>query len=394
MAFLLFVILGIVYYYFFYKRTKDLLNPIGIMLIVWCLASGLSTLYLAPLQTKWNFEMYFIVIGSSFAIFLAGYMIIPKSKNTINLEKLKISNTFILTTRIIFLISFICFLLEWRYNSYILPGLSISSNNIDLKSQIVAIPVLHYGVIILPYCAMFAFYELKVEKRIKIIPIVIIFVSLVFYAFLFQMSRGTILLIILGIVYIQHIFRPFKLKTILFLSFLCLIFFIFMATLRLAQGSLVFTTLGEGTVMKLISPVYTYVAYSFENLNKLVHSVNEFSFFNSSLKPIWDITGFKEYLTFEEYDTLFFNSRTYLYGYYDDIGFIGTIIFPFLIGIFVSYFYKKSQTKPVYSLMIAVLLKAMIVMFFGNYFFSSFIMIWPFIITGIVIMSDKYKLKY
>lgn len=386
-------LLGIIYYYYFYNKTKDSLNPIGIFLIIWCITASISALYLSPLQQKWNFEMIFIVIGSSIAVFFSGYIFIPKIKIQRVIEDISITRSFIILTRVIFIISLICVLIEWKSNSYFLPGIATVTNGIDIKSLAKAIPGVHYGALLMPYCGIFAFYEFKYSKKNKVYCIAVILFSVVFYSFMVTVSRGNLLGIFLSFIFIQHKFKPISLTKLVFSISIILILFVGIAFIRLPENSKVFTSLGDSrSIYGYISPIYSYIAYNFENLFKLVSSNNTYTFFHYSLKPVWEVMGLGENLNLTFYDTSFFNARTYLYPFYHDLGFLGALIFPFLIGAFLSIIYKKSYNKPQYILMLAVLQKGIANTFFGNYFFGEFGIMWPYIVTGIVIISLKKQI--
>lgn len=393
---LLLLILSIFYYYYFYDRTKDILNPLGVFLFLWCVTAFLSTLYLSPLQQVWNVEMKFIVVGSSFAVFLAGYLFVPRFKKKVIVKDVKITSGFIVLTRTLFLISLICVLIEWRFNGYILPGLDFINNpGIDSKSLVKSISGIHYGSILMPYLGVFAYFEMVYSSdRKKIYCVLALFVSIVFYSFMLIISRGTLLSMILGIIFIRHTYEPISIRVLSIVSGLVLAMFVVIAVIRIPEGSMVFTSLeSSGRLGEYISPVYTYIAYSFENLFKLVRSPNEYSLLHYSLISIWRPIGLLDSSNFRLYDTIFFNSRTYLYAFYHDLGLVGALVFPFLIGTTISKFYKNIQSKPGYILMVAVLQKAIITTFFGNYFTGEFIIMWPYIITGLVILSLKYNVK-
>lgn len=394
------LLIGIVCYWFFYRKTRDSLNPIGLFLVVWFITASISTLYLSPLQQEWNIEMFFVVISSAAAIAFAGYMIIPNqhSINSINIRvenNIEITNTFTILTRAIFLISLICVLIEWRYSGYILPGLDFSSNGLDKKTMVQGIPVIHYGSILMPYCGVYAYFELQYTREHRLYCMAVIGISLIFYSYMFSVSRGTILALLLSFVFLKHKKKPISVKKLIYITAIFLIVFITITLIRIPKGSLVFGAMGRtGELFEYISPIYSYIAFNFENLLKLIKADTSYTFFHYSLLPIWDILGLRGMLNIRIYDTEFFNARTYLYSFYHDLGIIGTIIYPLIIGVILASLYNKMNRDCRYILMLAVLQKAIIMSFFGNYFFGEFIMIWPYIVTGMVVLSLKYTVKY
>jgi oligosaccharide repeat unit polymerase len=386
--------MGLFFYIYFFKKTHDSLNPIGIFLLVWCFTAAVSNLYLNPLQEKWNYVMIFVVISSALAVFSAGLIVIHQKTNIPPKKDIIITNTFKIMTRIIFLISLLCVFIEWKQSGYILPGLDFSSNGSDKKALIKGIPFIHYGSILMPFCGIFAFFELKHSKESKLYNLMVIFISVVFYSFMFSISRGTLIGLFLSFLFIQHHKKPISIKRLFILFSIIISVFVGMSFLRIPKGSLVFQMVNGNDLFIYFSPVYSYIAFNFENLLKLINSDHSYTFFQYSLLPLWDLMGFREELNITMYDTEFFNARTYLYAFYHDMGIIGTIIFPFLIGFVVSVFYKKMQFDPNYVLLLAVLQKAIVMAFFGNYFFAELVIIWPYVITFILLLSLKYKIKF
>jgi len=390
--------LAVTYYYYFYKKTKDILNPVGMILVIWCVTAAISALYLLPLQEPWGFRMVVVVIGKTFAVFWAGRRVLPEFKDNYVLEEIYIPNIFFIITRAIFFISLVCVLIEWRFNDFMLPGLATISGVEgvgDIKSLMEGLPVIHYGSILMPFCGIFAFFELKYTKGRKLFSILVLLTALVFYSYLIQISRGSLLTIFLGCLYIQHKKKPISFKLLAPLISIVLTAFVGIARFRVVEGSMVFQSIeGESPFAVLVSPIVTYIGYNFENLRKLVeYDSHSYTFFHLTFMPIYHILGMRGGLNLTLFDTKFFVARTYIYPFYHDLGLLGVIIFPFLISAFVSLIYRKSRrNKPEYIILLAALQRAIVYVFFGNYFFGEFILIWPYLVAVVVMKSLKYKL--
>ena len=379
---------------FFSETNQRCINPIGIFFNYLVLFRGGVNFIFKSSATKMEYEMIFVVFGSSAMVFLSGYLFLPRIYKASSVEQFEITNAFILLTRVIFVVSLLCVLIEWRASGYLLPGLDFSSTSQDKKSLIQGIPFIHYGSILMPFCGIYSFFELIYSKKNKPYNYMVLFVSIVFYAFLFTVSRGTFITMILSFVFIYNFKKTISFKKLFLLTLFFLGIFIGITLVRIPKGSMVYSILGNNNILyEYISPIYSYIAFNFENLFKLILLNEHYNFFHYSLLPIWDILGFRESLNIQIYDTEFFNARTYLYSFYHDLGIFGALFFPFLIGCVLSVLYKKMVSDSRYVLLLAVLQKAIFVTFFGNYFFSELVVIWPYFITALLVLSLKYTIK-
>lgn len=169
---------------------------------------------------------------------------------------------------------------------------------------------------------------------------------------------------------------------------------------RLNEQSLVlnkFDNNNNSNINMIASSIYTYTAYNFENLRKLVDDNFEKTGILYSgkflLYPFFKNEYQKNLFNFTEKNTIFFNARTYLYGFYHDLGFLGIILYPFFLGIIITLLTNISYFDRYFILIIAFLQKAIYFSFFGNYFFGELVIFFPYFILLIILNFNKFRIK-
>lgn len=381
LVFIFFILLGITFYFIMYRKTKDILNPFGISSFLWLFVAAFANLRLSYLQSQWGIEMHFIVIAAAIAIFMAGVLTVPYSDIFYYpKESVHITGSYKKLTRFVFILSIICAVMEWKNSNYYISNFS-QVVGADLKVGLEGISVVHYGTILLPYCALYSFYELIFDNkkgRFSNCYNFFVICTAALFSYFVLVSRGTLLIIVMGIIYMYHC--KFRLKSwkVLTLIILVLLGFIYMASIRLVSSSLVFTA---ATKSSGFNAIYTYATFSFENLNKLVEQGSPFTIiYCSILRHILQLVNL-DTLNIIEFNTAFFNTRTFLYEFYYDMGFFGTFIYPFSIYLFIGFLYRKIRNNGANILILASIQKGIFTIFFANYLSGMLVIIWPIVVT-------------
>ncbi len=397
----LLAITGFSMYYSLYYITKDKMNPQGTFLLIWYFTaalSSISSLYDTSLQQEWSIKMMLIVFFSGVSFYIPSLLLAKRTK--MNLEtKIKFTSVYYMVTDFLMLMSILVFVIRFSTTGF---EITLFSDASDKKSLIPpAIPFLNYFELLTPYLSLVGIFELGISrflsKKRKIIIILYILFAIPISSLLFSISRGTLMIPILGTLYFLNIkYRPSWFKIFLF-SFIFFLFVSSFSFLRLGEGSSVFTLFGNSIFSMLFSSFYSYIAMNFNNLNKLVNAHVELTGFWYSLEFLLKPFFANEYrlnlMHLHNFDTLFFNARTYLYAFYSDLGIIGTLLYPFLLGVFISLIVRISNLNSMYILLLLALQKAIFVTFFGNYFFSQLVLLFPYIIILLIIYSNKIVLS-
>ncbi len=382
---IVFALFGISIYIFYYKRSKDKINPFGIVCAIWCILGGIANLHLSWMETYWSAETYIVI--TIFPILVAFCGLAGKNSKATNdkVTYINFGKTFIILTRILFVVCVSCSLMEWKLNGF---SVAFSSGAADAKSTFESIPLIHYGTIYLPYCTINSIFEFiyRQHKRKKtILYLIFTFIYPVAYSLIAQASRGSLLIVFCAFVYLFSRKYSISLRWIVLMVVGALIGFIAIARVRIFSGSLVYSVI-EGK--PLLSSVYGYTALNFENLNKLIKQGPEWTFVLMTYGGFLQLIGIYDFFTLPEYVvTYFFNANTICYDFYADMGLLGVIINTLLLFTCIRIWYQKSMRDRRYLLLMATMQKAIWMIFFGNYFTIYRVMLFPFLVTGIVVYS-------
>lgn len=401
MAALLFLFLAIGSYCIPYLLTKDKLHPCGILCFSWFVVASVS---LSPFLShnnyhyNWAIETYLAVILTGLGILLPVYIF--RGKVGLGQSRIHINANFKLILNVLIMLSIISFAIRFYGVLLSPPFFNLESNQTsDLKHYVPsAIAGFNYFELLIPFLSLACCFELSHSPKKKRKIILIIYISFsIAYSLFYLVSRGTLLVILFGCLYLYvRRKKPSFIKIALaLLTTACL--FTFIAVLRINSGSMVFEYLG-GDYFKFFSPIYTYTALSMENLNKLILSQElEYTYFLYSLKFIlWPFfSNVYEVGEFNilEYQTFFFNSKPFIYGFYHDAGLVGVLLISFFIGSILSFIHRLSCKNGKYVLLIMFLQKAVFCAFFGNYFFGETTLFFPYVIGFILCLSLQKQVR-
>lgn len=368
---------------FYYKRYKDLLHPNLVFLFIWFTAASIGSINYEDFMRPWCIEMHIVVISSGLAFFIGSLVF---NKKNIYLPsaypRIKIPKTFRKIIYLFILISFSCFIIEWKQGGSYLHSFEKTVVGDVKSSSIEAIPFIHYGTILLPYLSIFLMFFLFNENRAKIIDILLILMS-ISISLLVNISRGELIIYLFAFFFLFSRYKKIKLKHII----IVLIFFLFIIVglmiVRVNNESVIFTMTGN----RYFSIFYSYIATCFANLNDLIIADLPYHLLgDATLAPIWTLMGIKDEFKIIEFNQLdIFNARTYLYQFYYDYKIFGIIFFPFIFGICLSFLYQYSNKKLYYLILLSILQKAIYTPFFGNYFTGEFIIMFPYLFSLIII---------
>lgn len=397
-AFIIFVFFGLVCYFTFYLKTKDVFQPVGVMLFVWLLMAGISQLQLGAYQTAWSFETITIVIISAIVMYFVGLTNLHINCNTEYITKRRgtINTTFRITTTLVFCICFSTIIILLYKNSFF-SSADISSV-LDKKSGTVQFTQINkrglsYIASYLPYCTLNSIFELTYGKKQNKRYLYNIFVLIfsIWYIWFISYSRGTLLVIVLGGIFILNSKKKLSIIKMSLVVFTIILFFSFLMILRVGKESIVY----EGvTKNPLFNSTYNYIVYCYQNLDSLILDGSPFSLFANVWQSFYKLFGIYNEIEFVEYTTNIYNANTFLYSFYHDLGLLGIILYPGLISYILTCFYNLSFKNIYFILILAVFQKSIFVLFFGNYFITSFSVMFPYFLTGIIcFLSIKVSRK-
>ena len=389
-VYLLLTIFTICFYYYY---TKDIFHPAIIFLGIWFLTCSISCIDIDDFMQPWCLEMYLVTILSGLAFFIGTLFHIRRTPIRHFSPKIKISFTYTFIIRILFLICFSCYIIEWiRGGSLITIALDPSIGDIKSEASEGDIAGIHYGTVFLPYLAVLTFFRLLNSNRISRIDILTI-ILILSTSIILKISRGDLLILIFSFLFLYSRYYKISFKILIITSSILFFILIGIMFLRVSDTSVVMTT----TTNPVVSILYSYIATSFANLNDYIIGNHPYHLLgNATFSPLWTLIGVKENMKIVVTQQLdVFNACTYLYGFYHDFKITGIIIFPFLLGLALAMSYHNSIYGSSYwILLIAVMQKAIYIPFFGNYFTGEFILFFPYLlVTFIILFVLHYKIK-
>lgn len=395
-----FLFSSIIFYYMISIRTKDYLHPLGVGIFLWFFAAGIAnvnSLYDVGIQKNISLKTNFVVFFSGIFFIFPFLFSYKLNKAVFNEKKIYFGLHYKFFLNLLIILSLLNFLL--RFNSVLFspPFFNIDSV-VDVKSIVPpALPIINLFDVLTPFLAalclfeLYFSYNLNRSRRILLIGFVLFSAMLsIFY----KVSRGELVIVILAFIYFYSIPRNFKFSLKYFSIFSSLIFsFLYLGVSRISNESRVSTQFGDGFFNVVLSQLYTYIAMNFQNLNTLVNS-------NFAPTYFWGAGKFILYPFFKEdyennlvgltdFNTDFFNAKTYLYYFINDMGVFGAFLYSLIIGLIIQSVYNLSVRNIKFFVLIACLLKPIIFMFFGNYFFGDNILFLPYLFVFILILMMK-----
>ncbi len=389
LGFLFFVLLSLICYFSVYLRKKDVLHPLGVLPAVWFLMAGVACLQIGDFQKQWCLETTIIIVISG----MACYFFAVPGKGRTSCEG-QVSSMFSIVTRIVFFCCLAVILYNLYRNSFFTNGLVLEAA--DKKTANMQYTQMNgrlasYAASYMPYCALNSVFELtyppKEGRKWAYHLFVIVFA--VWFAWSVSYSRGTLLVMILGTLYIYHARYHIRLVPLILAGGALLLLLGALMMLRIGEGSLVF---GGATQNALINSVYNYIAYCFQNLDAIVRDGSQHGGFLYVWQSIYKLLGQFDESRLSHYQTLFYNAETFLAPFYQDLGIVGVIVYPSLVAMALSWFYQRSKQNIYAVLLLANLQKAIFTAFFGNYFITALSVMFPYLVTaGICLVSYKCK---
>ena len=378
----------------YFKIHKDVLHPVAILTSVWFFTAAISSFQWGVYQHSWSLLTHFMIIMAGIGCFFAGFFVATHKECEGN-EKVCINKKYRIITRILFILLLFMVIAIFYKNGMNLAFFHNMRGG-DLKTEVSnklegITSFESYVINLLPFCAIFSFFELIYGERRErhIVYNVFVIGSVLFYCLRVIFSRGTLLYLLLGGIYIYNSKKKLSIKLLLFILLGVIILLGILMTIRVQAESMVFNGV-KHISSPILTSAYNYIAYSFENFNVIVEKGSRYHIFANVFQSIYKLLGvYREDQIIANDIAGVFNSLTWLSPFYDDLGVFGTVFYPVVIGGVLAFFYNKSAKDKYYILILAVLQKAVFIPFFGNYFITTLSIVFPYIVTGIICFVSK-----
>lgn len=380
---------------------KNISHPLILASSLWFFLVGISSYepwFNNDLQTEWTITTHLVMVVGGISILLPAIMFPVVGRY--NIDKIYIPNKFRYFLDLTAVLSIIAFLLRFRFGVFS-PTILQTGLGVDIKELVPpGISGLHYIDLLTPIIAVAFFFEGLFSNRLsklRLMWLIIYTLFAVVNIVLYKVSRDELTQYLAGVVFLLFVARPEQRMKFLIVVSVILVSVVVMTMSRLSENSAVFSQF-SGAWGAVFSIFYTYTAFNFENVNKLVNSEFEQTYIWASLRFVLRFFYSEEYesnsLGIVMKESAFFNAKTFLYFFYHDLKIFGVFIYSFLIGVWVQFFYRFSLINSRYLLVLAISCKGLFFMFFGNFFFVDFtyFFVYPFSIFIFFLLFRKVRL--
>ena len=397
--FYLYIFASVFLYLWLYKKSGDSMNPFGLSIFTFLFGASLSSLNMFNYRNDLSIETHFIICVVTLEILFLGILFCKKNHPKIDTEYY-ISFRFIRISRMVIALIVLGSLVNWI--SLGATFADFSSNVFDVKNELEVLQessgfitnVTNYFTYLLPITPLYVLYYLlfykECSKKEKYLSIAFI-LTIMFFIWMTQASRGSLLLIFIGAIYIMNFKYSFSIRTLSALFMFVVLLLAFLMTLRVNEQSITFSGYYSNIYL---NHIYSYISSSYFVFDKLVAEGSPYTIFSATWVTIGKIFNPNSSMgmVMKDIDGVF-NAKTFLYMFYHDLGILGVMLYPALIYSVLGYIYHMTMnSRPYYILLIAILGKAIVCVFFGNYFFGSFSNDIPYIVTFLVIWFSFYRI--
>jgi oligosaccharide repeat unit polymerase len=408
-SYLALLLFGFFLFLFVSLRYNDFFNPLAVGTLIWFSASSISVypgFHDSSVQDSISLQTI-IVIFISGLFFCFPAIILKKNfiknvRRNFQVRDVIFGVGYRSVVGLTSLLTILAFFIRF-HDQLSGPALFSTSGGSDLKANVPdAIPVLHYFDYLTPVVALVLVYEWMFDRFISSRRKIVIFLYIIFVLIsliVYKVSRGELFVLFLGSLYLYYVKGVALGSRRLLSTFLLSSSLVFVIALiglyRISNNSRVSTQFGAD-VWPFLSQVYTYLAFNFQNLNQLVVNENPYTYFWATWRFIlryFYFGDFKSDLNIVDYETIFFNAKTFVYYFYHDLGLLGVALYSFFIGCFVHFFYILAMRDPRFFIILASLQKPVFFLFFGNYFFGEFIMIFGLFFSLLVVVTIRRRVR-
>jgi oligosaccharide repeat unit polymerase len=359
----------------------DKLSPIGIFGGIWFFVFGLYALKLYP-YNELSWYTWSMFLGGLILFYLGNLVVLipfknkkkKKNKKVVSPSKLKKAVLFSFCVGMLgFSILFLRIVIKYGVSAFWDAPETIHA---DFTVQFVGYLYLFNGI-----TPVLAFMYIKKFKKHKMLMSTIIMVSLV--TLLFSVSRTNMLrsLVMMYLALIYSGLLKAKLRNLALVGVIALTFFVsfhyyknpYLAD-RLERDNTF-----QPQSLEMLAPTYGYISTPFtvfevraEALDEYEWGINTFNTFARAIRLVYPDMPVRKIGIEEVYtcNPACSNVYTYLDIYYRDFGTFGVLLFTFLQGAFVAFFYSSMRfgNKPELFLANAVFGWCLLITFFSNHF--------------------------
>ncbi len=342
-------------------KKFDPLSPSRVFIIVWSSAIGLANLKLSSYQHEWTLFGWIALLVGLFSFLLGTFTVyvinlnkplfaIQTIRKKIQRQPLDYNNLFRIAVTL-FIAYSICYIAEMIIEGY----LPIFSARIEWARIDFGIFGFHLIVnMMITILVISTVYLVLAPKSVskKIFTTTIFILTTVSFFFLLQRYNFFIIgICILGILYFAT--NKINLKNIFIGSVAFFSFLGYIQSIRLSQYVQnyihAFSKMKYSVEYAIFSEPYLYITMNLENYARASEKLEKFTYGYFTIDWMLALTGLKHWL--EKYFNIIrlpflnsgYNTYPFHWTYYNDFGILGVLVFPFLTGFVIAYFYYRMR---------------------------------------------------
>lgn len=376
-----------------WKRVLGvLLNPAGIFGFFWFFAVGLACLQLHQYQLNWKVETW-LCITITYLAFVIGYVFRsnkPREKKNKRDNKVMTKNSFL--CYIVLLSSIVC--LALAIEAIVRKGLPVFSKNMSSYMNF-GVTGIHYftvcSCLVLPASIIFVKFFKRDMTKLNWFIILVCNVAMLAVPVLIVSRQLILITIILGAVTLLYLQPKWTMAVIILSLAVGIGGWLAIGSQRNQNDNYLRAALriqDDSILSTKEMQVYMYIACNFDNLDKNIGEIKEYTYGKRVLFPMFALTGLKFAMDIPNLTddtglkriTPTFNTYSLPLTPYMDFGLIGVTVYMFIIGLVCGFIDRLNKKNPFSILVWAIMIYCLATSFFGNSFASPTIWFYAIIL--------------
>lgn len=381
--FFLFTEIALFIYWLFYHKTKDPLNPVGIMIFIFTLMAGVCHLNLGAYQTAWCYKTYLLILLSICTMTVTGLALVKDKRARKIFAGKKTSAYHISETQMSYFKKWIYFIVVFSLlcSVWTMVESGVFFNNAFHAAEIghkgnwrmSSSPLIEYFTFMLPSVSVACYFILQFSDMVSWKDKFFCYGTMLYtvlYTTFVMVSRGTLLILLLGCLYIRHRKKHFSIAQIIRTALILVFFFGLFSIVRWADYSSGTEAVYSGKTGSFIfNSVYNYIVYCFQNFDTLVRRGSPMTGYMYNLAPIAKLFGLYDKSRVIYLSIKGFNACIFLTGAFHDLGAFGVFLYSMIDVTIVSILYNLSNKNESFSICVGILQRGIYVLFFAEYIF-------------------------
>ncbi len=350
-----------------FRKDADVLSPARVFGFVWTLAIGLTDLKLSRLQHEWSLYSWLLTLLGIGAFFIGLFVVYTMNMNQPLLpvrevrrrileevqERLDVSRLFWITI-FIFVAYCLAFLAEVAIEGHV-PIFSPRIEKARVEFGVFGLHLIVNSMVTIMIVVVEYFLLIRRQQRRKFFLGAVFFLTAMSFFLLLQRYNYVVWAVMaLGLTY--YLSRHLKFRTVLIAGGVFFGFLSIIQTIRLSQYLQKYiywvSQMKYSETYAAFTEPYMYIVMNLENFARAMEKLQYHTYGYFTADFLLALTGLKHWL--EKYFHIVrlpylvsgYNTFTFDWWYYYDFGIPGLAVFPFLLGIAITFLYYRMRREP------------------------------------------------